>query len=184
MAKLMIWLYVLMVLLMPMTVLAIDLGTPRLTEPLQQEKFFNAERFAVQGGVKEQSPLLQPQLGVSHDAREEEKGVGMKQTTHRIHGEAGGRINFFSDVTFTAVAKIPVYTYAVTGSDNVGNGAANSAWLQSPRRLSWRSELGVPLKEGVDLNLFYDRSAFGRIDRPGVDEREEKFGTQFIFRFK
>lgn len=184
MAKWWVCLYLQVMVLMPATLFAVDLGTPRLTEPLQQGTFFNAERLAVQGGDKARAPLVQPQLGVSHDAREEEMGRGVRQTTHRIHGEAGGKINFFSDVTLTAVAKIPVYTYAITGSDFVAAGVTNSEWLQSARRLSWRSELGVPITEGVDLNLFYDRSTLGRIDRPGIDEREEKFGTQFIFRFK
>jgi len=128
---------------------ATDLGTPRLTEPLQQEKFFNAERLAVQGNVNDKPQLLEPQLAVSHDAREDEVGLGMMQTTHKVHGEAGGKLNFLGDVSLTAVAKIPVYIYGVT-----------------------------------DLNLFYDHTAVGKVDRPGVDEREEKFGTKFIFRFK
>ena len=93
------------------------------------------------------------------------------QTTHRIHGEAGGKLNLFGDVSLTAVAKNPVYIYGVTGNTNVADSASSSELLKNTGRLSWRSELGVPLGEGVDLNLFYDHSTFGKIDRPGVDER-------------
>jgi hypothetical protein len=32
--------------------------------------------------------------------------------------------------------------------------------------------------------MFYDNSTIGRVDRPGIEEREEKFGTRFIFKFK
>lgn len=165
---------------------AMDLGTPHLTEPLQMERFFDPERLEVQQGETRKSnpPLLEPQLAVSHDAREDDAGRGGKQTTHRVHGEAGGKLNLFGEVTLSAVAKIPVYSYSITDSTNVGSGTSSSEWLKNSGRLSWRSELGVPLREGVDLNLFYDRSTFGKVDRPGVDEREEKFGTKFIFRFK
>jgi len=163
---------------------AMDLGAPRLSEPLQQGKFFNTERLTVQGNVNTKQQLLEPQLAVSHDAREDEVGRGMMQTTHRVHGEAGGKLNIIGDVSLTAVAKIPVYIYGITGSDSAADGASSSELLKNSGRLSWRSELGVPLGEGVDLNLFYDRSSIGKIDRPGVDEREEKFGTKFIFRFK
>jgi hypothetical protein len=170
--------------LSPATLFAMDLGTPRITAPMQHEKFFETERLAVQGTSKDKPPLLEPQLAVSHDAREDGVGLGMQQTTHRVHGEAGGKLNLFGDVTLTAVAKIPVYRYGVTSSANTVDGASSSELLKNTGRLFWRSELGIPLGEGVGLNLFYDRSSLGRVDRPGVDEREEKFGTKFIFRFK
>lgn len=169
---------------MASTLYALDLGAPRITEPMQQENFFNANKLSFQGDIKAKAPLLEPQLAVSHVAREDEVGRGITQTTHRLLGEAGGKFNFYRDVTFSAVAKIPVYTYGVTGNDNGAGRATGSELLKSAGRLSWRSELGVPLGNGLDLNLFYDRSAIGKIDRPGVDEREERFGTKFIYRFK
>ena len=169
---------------LPSALSAMDLGAPHLTAPLQQEKFFDIERLSVQGDAKSKPPLLEPQLAVSHDAREDEVGHGVMQTTHRVHGEAGGKLNMLGDVTLTAVAKVPVYVYGVTGSANAVQGSSNSELLKNAGRLSWRSELGIPLGEGVYLNLFYDRSESARIDRPGVDEKEEKFGTKFIFRFK
>jgi hypothetical protein len=177
-------LYFLVYVGMPSALYAMDLGTPRLTEPLQQEKFFNPERLSLPGSANTNAPLLEPQLAVSHVAREDEMGHGVMQTTHRVHGEAGGKLNVLGDVSLTAVAKIPVYIYGVTGNANIADGASNSELLKNTGRISWRSELGVPLGEGVDLNLFYDHSSLGKIERPGVDEREEKFGTKFIFRFK
>jgi hypothetical protein len=177
-------LYFLLYIGMPSALYATDLGTPRLTEPLQQGKFFDSERLSVKGSADAKPQLIEPQLGVSHDAREEDLGRGMMQTTHRVHGEAGGKLNIFGDVSLTAVAKIPVYIYGVTGNANAADSASSSELLKNTGRLSWRSEMGVPLGEGVDLNLFYDHSTLGKVDRPGVDEREEKFGTKFIFRFK
>ena len=163
---------------------ATDLGTPHLSEPLQKERFFNPEKLSIDSSSNSVKPLLEPQLAVSHDVRENEKGIGVMQTTHRVHGEAGGRLNFIGDVSLITVAKIPVYTHEITGSTRTTDGATSSELLKSTRRLSWRSELGVPLGEGVNLNLFYDNSTFGKLDKPGVDEREEKFGTSFIFKFK
>lgn len=163
---------------------AADLGVPQLSEPLQKEKFFDPDRVSITGAAGGSKPVLEPQLSVSHEAREEEMGVGMKQTTHRVHGEAGGKLNIIGDVSITTVARIPIYTHEITGSTRNSNGVTSSELLKNTGRFSWRSELGVPLKEGVNLNFFYDNSTFGRIERPGVDEREEKFGTRFIFKFK
>jgi len=163
---------------------AADLGVPSLSEPLQQEKFFDVERLSVNSSPGSVKPLLEPQLAVSHDVRENDLGVGVKQTTHRVHGEAGGKLNISGDVSLITVAKIPVYTHELTGDTRTADGLTNSELLKSPGRLSWRSELGVPLGEGVNLNVFYDNSTFGKVDRPGVDEREERFGTRFIFQFK
>jgi hypothetical protein len=176
--------YLLLSVGMPSALYATDLGTPRLSEPLQQEKFFTPERLAVQGNANAKTQLIEPQLGVSHDVREDDAGPGMMHTTHSVHGEAGGKVNLIGDVSLTAVAKIPVYIYGVTGTTGAADGASSSELLKNTGRLSWRSELGVPLGEGVDLNLFYDRSTLGKIDRPGIDEKEEKYGTKFIFRFK
>jgi len=163
---------------------ATDLGVPQLSEPLQTERFFNPERLSVDSSSSHSKPLLEPQLSVSHDVRENDLGVGVMQTTHRVHGEAGGKLNIIGDVSLVTVARIPVYTHEVTESTRTADGVTNSELLKSTRRLSWRSELGVPLGENVNFNLFYDNSSFGKVDRPGVEEREEKFGTRFIFKFK
>jgi hypothetical protein len=103
-----------------------------------------------------------------------------------IHGEAGGKVNLLDNVSLTAVAKIPLYTHETrSGALSPGDeGKVSTDLMHKPGSISWRSELGVSLGKGVNLNLFYDQSTFGRVDRPGVDEREEKFGTRFIIHFK
>lgn len=163
---------------------AADLGTPVLSEPLQKEKFFDTERLTATSEAASIPGILEPQLGLSHVARENVEGG--KQKTHRIHGEAGGKLNLLENVSLTAIARIPLYTYEarfgeVASSDE---GKVSSDLMRNPGNLSWRSELGVNLGKGVNLNLFYDRSNFGKVDKPGVNELDEKFGTRFIIHFK
>lgn len=166
------------------TAAAADGWMQQLCEPLQKEKFFNPERVTLTPSAGGAKPLLEPQLSVSHEAREADVGVGGRQTTHRVHGEAGGKLNIGGDVSLTTVARIPIYTHETTGSMKGTDGVSSSELLKNTGRFSWRSELGVPLQEGVNLNFFYDNTTFGRIDKPGIDEKEEKFGTRFIFKFK
>lgn len=164
---------------------AADLGTPSLSPPLQLEGFFDTRRLSTRTGEGGESGSLEPELALSHIAREED-GSGFRQMLHRIHGEAGGRLTLLDNVSLTAVARLPLYTYEARSSelspDGEGRGATDL--MRGSGNLSWRSELGVSLGKGVDLNLFYDRAMFGRVDRPGTGEAEEKFGTRFIIRFK
>jgi len=160
---------------------AADLGTPLLSAPLQQEKFFETERLTAKGESSSATGGWEPQVGLSHVAREDEALSGEKQTTHKIHGEAGGKLNLLNNVSLTAIARIPLYTHESSSSEDR---KASTDLLGKAEKLSWRSELGVNLGSGVDLNLFYDRAMFGRVDRPGLDDQEEKFGTRVIIHFK
>jgi len=166
---------------------AVDLGTPSLSAPLHLEKFFDTERLTTGGGNSAAAPgFLEPQLGLSHMAREDE-GEGMTtQTTHRVHGEAGGKLNLLENLSLTAVAKLPLYTHETRWGQTMSPEGRSSADIMSKpaNNLSWRSEVGVNLGQGIDINLFYDRSMFDRIDKPGVEETDERFGTRFIIRFK
>jgi hypothetical protein len=158
---------------------------PNISIPVQSETFFQPDRLQFKPEKSSPDQLIEPLFSVSKEAREEERGMGGQHTTHRVHGEAGGKINLFGDASLSAVAKIPVYSYDVTDNDrNIGGTTTGGDLLRNNGRLSWRSELGLPISQGVNLNLFYDSSIFGRIDKPGVEEREEKFGTRFIIRFK
>jgi len=159
-------------------------GDPQLTEPIQKEKFFAPERFSFTDAPDSEKSVVEPYISVSHDAREDDVGLGVKQTSERVRGEAGGKLNLLGDISLTTFAKIPVYSKETVGSLKTSDGASNSELFKNTGRLSWRSELGVPVKKGVDLNFFYDNSTVGKIDRPGVEEREEKFGTRFIFKFE
>ncbi len=169
--------------------LAVDLGTPVLSEPLQQEKFFDTERVTTRGEATQTPGTLEPHFGLSHAAREDvgsTGSVGVRQTTHKIHGEAGGTLTLLDNVSLTAIAKIPLYSHEARFGEflSSGEGKVTTDLMRNPGNLSWRSELGVNLGKGIDLNLFYDRSMFGRVDKPGVNEQEEKFGTRFIIHFK
>ncbi len=164
---------------------AAGLGTPSLSPPLQLEGFFDTRRFSTRTGEGGESGSLEPELALSHLAREE-GGSGFRQMLHRIHGEAGGRLTLLDNVSLTAVARLPLYTYEARSSELSpgGEGRGATDLMRGSGNLSWRSELGVSLGKGVDLNLFYDRAMFGRVERPGTGEAEEKFGTRFIIRFK
>lgn len=165
-------------------VVAADAVAPNLVEPVQRGTFFEPDRLRYKSDKSSSDQLLEPLFSVSKEAREEDKGVGGQQTTHRLHGEAGGKINLFGDASLSAFAKIPVYSYEVSGnSRNIGN-STSGEFLRNNGRLSWRSELGLPIGDGINLNLFYDNSTIGKVDKPGVEEREEKFGTRFIIKFK
>lgn len=174
----------LLIALLSVTASASDLGGPQLSEPLQKGKFFEPERFSFTDSHDSVKSVLEPYLSVSHDAREGDAGLGLKQTSERVHGEAGGKLNLLGDVSLTTFAKVPVYKKETTESQNNSAVGSNSELLKPSGQLSWRSELGVPVKKGVDLNFFYDNSAIGKIDKPGVEGREEKFGTRFIFKFE
>ncbi len=163
---------------------AVDLGTPVLSEPLQKEKFFDAERLTIKGEPTAIPGGFEPQVGLSHTAREDETVSGGKHTTQRIHGEAGGKLNLSDSLSLTGIARIPLYTLETKELASSADEKVTSDLLGKPGDLSWRSELGVNLGAGIDLNLFYDKSVFGRGDKPGMDDRDEKFGTRFIIHFK
>lgn len=165
-------------------VAASEPGVPHLSEPLQKEKFFDPARFCFTDAQVSVKPAVQPHFSVSHDTREADIGLGVKQTIQRVHGEAGGRLNFLGDISLTTFARVPVFTTETVGNQTVTDGVSSSEIFKSTGRLSWRSELGIPVKKGFDLNFFYDNSTIGKLDKPGVEEREEKFGTRFIFKFK
>jgi hypothetical protein len=157
---------------------------PHLSEPLQKEQFFEPERFSFTESSDSKEAIIQPHLSVSHDKREDDVGLGVRQKSERVHGEAGGKLNLLGDISLTTFAKVPVYSKETIEHERSAADESRGEVLKNPGQLSWRSELGVPVKKGVDLNFFYDNSSLGKIDKPGVEEREEKFGTRFIFKFK
>lgn len=165
-------------------VYAADPVKPIFSEPSQKERFFSPERLSLMDTTESVKPVIEPHFSVSRDFREDDLSFGVKQTTETVFGEAGGKFNLLGDISLTSFAKIPVFTKGTVGSNNSPDGTTNSELFQRRNKLSWRSELGVPLKKGVDLNFFYDNSLYGKADRPGIDERDEKFGTRFIFKFK
>jgi len=165
-------------------VIAEDSLPAHLPEPPQQERFFEPERFSFTDSAATTRPVLEPHLAVSHDMREYDVGLGGKQTSERFHGEAGGKLNLLGDISLTTFAKVPVYLKESVVRQRNTDGGDSSEVMKDAGRFSWRSELGIPLQKGIDFNFFYDNSTFGRVNSPGVEEREEKFGTRFIFKFE
>lgn len=163
---------------------AADSGVSATAGPSQNEKFFDPDRYSFTDANEKNDSVIKPYFSVSHDKREEDVGFGVKQTTDIVHGEAGGRLNLLGDISLTTFAKIPVFAKGTIENQKTAESGSSSELFQKSSKLSWRSELGVPIKKGLDMNFFYDNSSFGRVDKPGVEEREEKFGTKFIFKFK
>lgn len=160
-----------------------DVASPRLSEPQQKEQFFEPKRFSFIDSSTS-ADTVQPHLSVSHDRREDDVGLGALQKSERVHGEVGGKLNLLGDISLTTFAKVPVYKKETIEHERTAADESSSEILKNTGHLSWRSELGVPVKKGVDLNFFYDNSSLGKVDKPGVEEREERFGTRFIFKFK
>lgn len=160
------------------------IASPGIAEPLQKEQFFEPDRFSFIDPAPSAGTVVQPHLSVSHDKREDDAGPGAKQTSERVHGEVGGKLNLLGDISLKTFARVPVFKKETKEHERTAEDESRSEILKNTGRLSWRSELGVPVKKGVDLNFFYDNSSLGKIDKPGVEEREEKFGTRFIFQFK
>jgi hypothetical protein len=173
-----------------------DLGTPRLSDSIATQRYFDPDRFLTSGGLKyEAAPFfnLEPQLGAGYEKLELETGSGSGEVFHKLHAEAGGRLNLPGMLYFSAAAKIPVYTYEMTGRRSAGDDSfqytagrqSYDLFSLSREGLSWTGEVGIRLGLGADLNIFYDQTPFsGSLggSRPG--QMEEKFGTRIIFHFR
>jgi hypothetical protein len=172
-----------------------DLGTPRLSDSIAEQDFFDPARFVTSGGLKYKAPqlfTLEPQVGVGYDRFKTDAGSGFAEISHKFHAEGGGRVDFSNLLYLSVAAKIPLYTYETTGDrpfgsvplhDTTGNGSYDLLTL-SPERLSWRGEAGIRLGGGAELNIFFDQTPLGTPLGGSLPERmEERFGTRFIFRF-
>jgi len=175
------------------TAFAADLGTPRLSESLSTRKFFDPDRLLTTGGVKYEGVegfTIEPLVGIGYTAREREMRGGLDEAIHKVHAQAGGKIDLAKTLYLSAAAKIPVYTYGLTDS-RTGFGAPQGALSRheydftrvSPSTLSWTGEMGIHLGLGADLNIYYDQNLFNSY-QPGLTQSEERFGTRIIFRFK
>lgn len=172
---------------------AADLGTPRLSENLSTRKFFDPDRLLITGGVKYEGVegfTIEPLFGFGYTARERELKVGVDEAIHKLHAQAGGKIDLAKTLYLSAAAKIPVYTYELADSRS-GFGASQGVLSRheydftrlSPSTLSWTGEMGIHLGLGADLNIYYDQNLFNSY-QPGLTQSEERFGTRIIFRFK
>jgi hypothetical protein len=171
------------------------LETPRLSDDLTTQKYFDPDRLLTAAGLKyEATPVLTllPQFGLGHDMREQETGRGHDEVVHKFNVRAGGEIELSSMLYLSAAAKLPVYTYETTerrlgGDISFQSPAARydyDLFRRPLRNLSWTGEVGIRLDSMTDLNLFYDQTQFGSFQGGSrFDRMEEKFGTRIIFRF-
>ena len=173
-----------------------DLGTPRLSDSIATQKYFDPDRFLTSGGlIYEAAPsfTLEPQVGVGYEKLEMETGSGSGEVFHKLHAEAGGRLNLPGMLYFSAAAKIPVYTYEMTGRRSAGDESfqytsgrqSYDLFSRSGESLSWTGEVGIHLGIGTDLNIFYDQTPFSApLGGSRSGQMEEKFGTRLIFHFR
>jgi hypothetical protein len=173
-----------------------DLGTPRLSDSIATQKYFDPDRFLSTGGLKYEagsSFTLAPQVGVGYEKLEMEIGSGFGEVFHKVHAQAGGRFDLPGMLYFSAAAKLPVYTYEITGHRSAGDNSfqytvgrqSYDLFNRSAESLSWTGEVGIRLGLGTDLNIFYDQTPFsGSPGGSGFGQMEEKFGTRIIFQFR
>lgn len=152
--------------------------------PTQQDTFFKHSILNLSEPQQADKPMLEPYFSFSHDAREENPGIWAKLSVDRILGEAGGKLNLFGNSSITTFAKIPVYKKETVERDRTNDSSSSTELLKKGSGLSWRSELSIPFDSKKGINIFYDNSTYGQINKPGVEERDERFGTRFIFKFK
>lgn len=175
---------------------AAGLVTPKLSDPLAGPRYFTFDRLVTSGGVRFEGGggvSLEPLLGIGHAARERELAGGYEESIHKLHAEAGGRLNLSKHYYLSAAAKMPVYTYGASIVQQTRPSFLQTEttrhgydFLQMQgRNLTWTGEIGIHLGRSTDLNIFYDQSLFNSFSagsRP--NESEERFGTRIIFRFK
>jgi hypothetical protein len=173
-----------------------DLGTPQLSEDIALQSYFDPARFLVTGGLKyEATPsfTLEPQVGVGYEKLEMESGSGSAEGFHKVHAQAGGRVDLPWMLHLSAAAKLPVYTYEMggrylSGDDSFINSGGRQSYDLLNRgggNISWTGEAGIRLAPGTDLNIFYDQTPLpGTLGGGRTGLTEERFGTRLIFHFR
>ena len=191
------WLATALLLLAVASARAYDLGVPQLRASPEALRLFERDRLLTTGGVKyapSGEVALEPEVGLGHQVQERSVSLGRDAISHRFHAQAGGKVTFMELISFSAAAKLPLYTAGKSGprfggGDELQGPTSYQSYdlFKSPgSNLSWTSEIGVRLGRQVDLNLFYDQSRpDAGLAAPGaLRQREESFGTRINIRFK
>ncbi len=172
------------------------LETPRLSDDMTARKYFDPDRFLSSGGLKYaagHSFTLEPQVGVGYEKLQMGAGNGYEEVFHKVHAQAGGKLELPGMLHFSVAAKLPVYTYEMTGLRSGGDNLllnptgrhGYDLFSSSGKSLSWTGEVGIRLGLGADLDIFYDQTPFGSFQGGNrLDRMEERFGTRIIFRFR
>lgn len=169
---------------------AADLGVPVLSPALGVRDRLNSGNV-LQTGIRlapTADLVFEPQVGLGHVMWEREVKSGFDEITHRVHAQAGGKVDLFGLVSLSAAAKLPVYSAASSDRWLAGSysqpGEFRHDILNGADKLSWTGEMGLHLGP-ANINLFYDKSRFDdMIGGSRLSEFEETFGTRLIFRFR
>jgi len=164
-------------------------GLSGFTRKLEPDKLLTSGGIRVKSGG---DVTLEPEFGVSHVAHHREVGSGYDDITHKVHAQAGGKVNLTDKFYLGFATKLPIYNYEATEGRTPGGAATPSTpgkhdyeiMRLSPENLTWTGELGVHLRQRIDLNLYYDQNILKGPLQPGIKSEEEVFGTRFIMRFK
>ncbi len=153
------------------------------------------DRLLTSGGIGLKAAdevLIEPKFGISHVVQLRDIGSGYDDIIHRVHAQAGGKLNLFENFYLGIASKLPLYNYEIaTGSMPGGTslhpptGRHDYELLRlSPNNLTWTGEMGFHIGRKIDLNLYYDQNQLKNPVQPGVTSEEEVIGTKFILRFK
>jgi hypothetical protein len=173
----------------------VELGTPRLSEPMDEGWLMGRDRLLTSGGVKYgagESLTLEPLIGLGYGMRRFEQFAGTGARSYKVHAEAGGKVNLLQSLYFSAAAKMPLYSYETAVGRDAGPPAMTSFsrheydFLRLPgSNFTWTGEVGVRLGLGADLTFYYDQNLFLPAGGGPIGDRpEDRFGTRIIFRFK
>ncbi len=144
-------------------------------------------------GLKPASELLiEPKFGISHVMHQSEIGSGYDDVIHRVHAQAGGKVNFFESFYLGIASKLPIYNYEIATGRMPGGPALHPTTGRhdyellrlSPNSITLTGEMGLQIGQQINLNLYYDQNRLKGPLQPGVTSAEEVIGTKFIFRFK
>ena len=171
---------------------AADLGVPVLSPALVVRDRLNSGNV-VKTGIRlapTADLVFEPEFGLGHAMWEREVKSGFDEITHKIHAQAGGKVDLFGLVSLSAAAKLPVYTAASSDRWLAGSYSQPGEFrhdydiLRNADKLSWTGEMGLHLGS-ANINLFYDKSRFDdMIGGSRLSEYDEIFGTRLIFRFR
>jgi hypothetical protein len=175
---------------------AAGLDGPKLSDGLPARNLFDPNRLLTTGNVAigpSQTFTLAPQFGLGYFNWEREPRRGMAESLYSLNAQAGGRLDLLDMFYFTALAKLPVYSYDVLDRRLASAATSQERTVRHQYDLfrvpgdnvTWTGEFGLKLGQEVDLNLFYDQTRFGAPQvgtTPG--QAEERFGTRFTIHFK
>lgn len=182
--------------LLPVSVLAADLGVPKLSGGEVPPSLSSPKRLLTSGGLKFhiEAVSIEPELGLGYGTWQwDAPASDREEWIHRVHAQAGGKISLGEGVYLSAAAKLPLYTYEHSPPPVAGGAFGQSAVSRheydflhpSGSTLAWTGEFGFQLGRSVDLNLYYDQTLLNGVQGSDPSGRPaERVGTRLILRFR